>query len=236
MTEVTAKPRTIVGKAVKKLRREGLIPGVLYGPGIEGTHIITLEGREIERAYTQLGKSALLILRLDGGARQSVLIHQVQYDHIHRRLTHVDFLAPDMRAELTISVPVALVGEAPAVTIEGGVLVQTLNEVQVSALPDALPAALTLDITSLTEVGSQISVGDIELPAGVTLVTPADESVVTVSQSVDFEQELAEEEAEAAAAAEAAGETEEPEGETAEEGGASAEGEEPTAERESSES
>ncbi len=205
-TELMAIPRTIVGKAVKKLRRQGLVPAVLYGPGVEGTHAITLVSKDIERVYVQLGRSALLQLRLEGGASRSVLIHQVQYDHTHRRLTHVDFLAPDMRVELTISVPVALTGEAPAVTNEDGVLVQTLTEVQVSALPGALPAALTIDVSVLTEIGSQLSASDVELPAGVTLVTPGDEALVTVSQSVDFEQELAEEEAEAAAVAEAAGE------------------------------
>ena len=56
MVELTAQPRTILGKEVKKLRREGIIPAVLYGPGIEGTHSISLRGREIERIYTQLGR------------------------------------------------------------------------------------------------------------------------------------------------------------------------------------
>lgn len=228
MTELAAQPRTIVGKAVKKLRRQGLVPGVLYGPGIEGTHSITLTSKEIERAYTQLGKSAMLRLSVEGGASRPVLIHQVQYDNTHRRLTHVDFFAPNMRIVLTISVPVALTGEAPVVRAGGAVLVQSLTEVQVSALPDALPAALTVDISGLTDLDSQITVGDVQLPEGVTLVTPADEALVTISQAVDFEAELAEEEAEAAAAAEEAGEGAESTDEEAETAGNEPAGETPS--------
>ena len=181
--ELEAQRRTIVGKKVRKLRREGLIPAVVYGYGLAKPQSITLTLREIERVYVQMGKSAIVRLRVEGGPFRSVLIHDVQFDHTHRYLTHVDFLAPNMNEALTVGVPLALVGEAPAVRTEDGILVQDLTEVQVSALPDRIPAALTLDVSHLTEISAQITAGDLELPEGVTLITPAGDVIVTVSQA-----------------------------------------------------
>lgn len=214
MVELTAQPRTILGKEVKKLRREGIIPAVLYGPGIEGTHSISLRGREIERIYTQLGRSSLLSLKVEGGATRSVLIHQVQHDHHHRRLTHVDFFAPNMRVALTVSVQVVLTGEAPAVAQEDGILVQSATELQVSALPDQVPAVLAVDISGLTEIHAQITAADVTLPEGVTLVTSPDEVVVTVSQAQLVEVDEAVEETEATEGEEGAEGEESGEGET----------------------
>jgi large subunit ribosomal protein L25 len=181
--ELNAQQRTIVGKKVRKLRREGLVPAVVYGFGVEKPQPISLVSREIERAYVQMGKSAIIRLRVEGSPMRSVLIHDVQFDNTHRYVTHVDFLAPNMSEVMTVAVPLALVGEAPAVQTEDGILVQDLTEVQVSALPDQIPAALTLDVSHMTEIHAQITAGDLELPAGVTLVTPAEDVIVTVSQA-----------------------------------------------------
>lgn len=228
MLELTAQPRTIKGKEVKKLRRVGIIPAVLYGAGVTGTQALELPVREIERAYTQLGKSALLRLKVQGGATQPVLIHQVQYDHTHRYLTHVDFLAPNMRVELTVAVQVVLTGEAPAVRTDDGVLVQSATELQITALPDQIPAVLAVDVTGLTEIHAQITAGELELPEGVALASPADEVVVTVSQIqlVEVEEETAEVEGEEGAKGEAGAE-----GEEAAEGEAGAESEDESSDR-----
>jgi len=181
--ELDAQRRTIVGKKVRRLRRQGLIPAVVYGFGFDKPQSITLVSREIERAYVQMGKSAIIRLTVEGSPVRSVLIHDVQFDHTHRYVTHVDFLAPNMNEVLTVGVPLALVGDAPAVRNGDGILVQDLTEVQVSALPDQIPAALTLDVSHMTEISAQITAGDIELPAGVTLITPAEDVIVTVSQA-----------------------------------------------------
>ena len=199
--ELNATPRTIIGKEVKKLRREGLLPAVVYGPGVEGVHAITLNSKEVERVYTQLGKSSMLRLKVEGGVTRSVLIHEVQYDNTHRHLTHVDFLAPNMRVAMTVAVQVVLVGEAPAVRLHDGIVVQSATELQVSALPDAIPGALTVDISHLEEVHSQVTAADMALPEGVTLVADPAEVIVTISQAqlVEVEEETTEAEAEEAA-------------------------------------
>lgn len=204
--ELAAQPRTIVGKKVRKLRRQGLIPAVVYGHGVGKPQAITLTAREIERVYVQLGKAALLNLRVEGTPARTVLIHDVQFDNTHRYLTHVDFLVPNMSQELTVGVPLALVGEPPVVRTGDGILVQELTEVQISARPDHLPAALTLDVSHLTEIGAQITAADVPLPEGVAMITPADDVIVTVShaQLAQAEEETPEEEGGVAAEAAAA--------------------------------
>src|SRR3954451_7670414 len=167
--EISAQPRTVTGKKVRALRRQGLVPAVLYGPGVSGTHTLSLIAREIERVYAQVGKSAMVQLRTQDGVARSVIIHHVQHDHLHRNLIHVDFLAPDMQAELTVSVPLAIIGEAPAVRDDDGLMVQIAAELQVSALPDHLPAVLTIDAAALTDVGAHLTAAEVALPEGVHL-------------------------------------------------------------------
>ena len=189
---LSAQPRAVLGKKVKKLRREGLVPAVLYGPAVKGVRPLELPARDIERTYAYAGSSTLLDLVVDGGRPQPVLIHAVQHDPFRRHLIHVDFFAPDMNVELTVAVPLALVGESSAVN-EGGVLSQLLTEVQVRCLPDAIPHALEFDLSGITEVGTQVTVGEIPLPAGVALVTAEDELVLKIDLPQLAEPEIAEE-------------------------------------------
>ena len=144
-----------------------------------------------------------------------MLIHAVQHDPFRRHLIHVDFFAPDMNVELTVPVPLALVGESPAVN-EGGVLSQLLTEVQVRCLPDAIPHALEFDLSGVTEIGAQVTAGEIPLPAGVALVTAEDDLVLKIDQpqvaepeTVDEAEETAEpEDVEAEAAEDETGQQE----------------------------
>lgn len=188
---INAQPRTVLGKEVKKLRRVGQLPAVVYGPAMEGVRSITLDTHEFQRVYARAGSATLLDLAVEGDATRPVLIHQVQHDATRRKLVHVDFLAPDMKVELTVAVPLAFTGEAPAVATEKGILTHLASEVQVRALPDRIPAALEVDLTALTAIGAQLTAGQVPLASGVTLVTAADEPLVRVDAPV-VEQERAE--------------------------------------------
>jgi large subunit ribosomal protein L25 len=206
--ELSAQPRTITGKKVKKLRRVGLLPAVVYGPAMKGIEILELGEREFERVYAHAGSSTLLNLTIEGGATRPVLIHQVQHDATRRRMIHVDLFAIDMQAVLTVAVPLALVGEAPGVTVQRGIATQLLSELQIRCLPNRIPAALEVDLSRLTEIGAQLTAGDVALPQGVSLVTSADELIAkidapAVEEEPVTEKEPAEEEA-AEATAEAA--------------------------------
>jgi large subunit ribosomal protein L25 len=198
--EVAATTRQAMKKNVKKLRREGIIPAVLYGPKLQGVQPLSLTAREFARIFAQAGSSTLLRLKVEGRSAQQVLIHQVQYDHLHRNLTHVDFYAPDMTVELALNVPLAFTGEAPAVDMHDGIVIHLVSELHVRALPGNIPAAIEVDMGGLTEIGSQLTAGDIPLPANVALAMDAEEIIVRINAPTVVE------EPEVAEAAEAAGE------------------------------
>jgi large subunit ribosomal protein L25 len=195
-----AEPRTVVGKKVKALRREGRIPGTVYGPVIDGTINVSVDRRELERFYKAVGLNSLFTLDLDGGS-QAVMIREVQVDPVRWNPLHVDFFAPNLRQELTAAVPVVL-SEASGDLV--GIINQVVSEIQVKGLPADFPAHLTADISGLVAAGQHVVAGDIALPSGLTLVAPADEVVVTVIAPTVVEEEAEEAVAEGEAPSEEA--------------------------------
>jgi large subunit ribosomal protein L25 len=170
-----------VGKQVRALRRQGLIPAVLYGTGIEPSPL-ELDGREASRVLARVSGSTLLDLLLEGDTH-NVLVREVQRDPIVQDIRHVDFLKVAMDVVIRTSVPVELVGEAPAVKTFGGILVSGVDEIEVEALPADLPNRITIDLGSLTEIGKAITVGDLIVGEGVKLLTSRDELVARVMQA-----------------------------------------------------
>jgi large subunit ribosomal protein L25 len=208
-----AEPRTVVGKKVKQLRRDGLIPGVVYGPGLsaENTVQVSVIRRDFDRFYMKYGTSTLFDLEWEGG-RQTVFIREVQEEPVKRSPLHIDFFAPNLRKELVAAVPVVL---RHAAEHHEGVLNQVRDAIMVSAMPRTLPHEIDVDISGLLNVGDAIRAGDLTMPNGVTLVTPEDELLVMIVAEAGATAEEAAEE-EAAESAEAEGETPDAEGESAE--------------------
>lgn len=166
-----AEPRTVLGKQVKALRRQGLIPGVVYGPAIQGSTVqVSVNRRELERFYTAYGHASLLSLKV-GGDSHRVYIREVQVEPVRHTPLHVDFFAPNLKAEITASVPVIL---RNLDTRAAGVLSQTLDEIQVHGLPDDLPQQIEVDASGLHVVGDSLHVRDLSVPANVTVVTDGD--------------------------------------------------------------
>jgi large subunit ribosomal protein L25 len=198
-----AEPRSVVGKKVKALRREGLIPGVVYGPVVDGTIQVSVEQKEFLRIYKAIGLNSLMTLEWDGGS-QPVFIREVQVDPVRWNPLHIDFFAPNLRVEITAPVPVTH-GEASGDLV--GIINQVISEVQVRGLPANLPNHLTVDISALTEPGQHVVAGDIELPEGIALLTPAEDVLITVLAPTVEEVEEAPETAEEAEAAEEAAES-----------------------------
>jgi large subunit ribosomal protein L25 len=196
-----AEPRTVLGKKVKQLRRVGLVPGVVYGPGLGGTETVqvSVNQREFERFYMAHGHSTLFTLQWNGG-RQQVFIREVQIEPVKRSPLHVDFFVPNLGKELVASVPVVL-RHLP--THHQGVLTQVRAEIEVSALPTVLPHEIEADASNLVNVGDALRVSDLTLPRGVTVVTGADELIaLLVAQAVEPLEEVEEIAEEAAPAAE----------------------------------
>jgi len=179
--KLNARRRTVLGKQVRALRRQGMIPAVLYGTGVEPTPL-ELEGREASRVLSHLSGSTLLDLVVESNMH-NVLVREVQRDAILQDVRHVDFLKVAMDVVIRTSVPVELAGEAPAVKTFGGILVTGVSEIEVEALPADLPNRLTVDLGPLTEIGKAITVGDLFLGKGVKVLTSKDDLIARVTQA-----------------------------------------------------
>ena len=187
-----AEPRTVLGKQVRALRRQGLTPGVVYGPAVEGTVQVSVDRRDLERFYAKYGSSTLFSLKWEGGSEQ-VFIHEVQIDPVKRNALHVDFFAPNLRKELTALVPVVLNHHDEHAE---GVLMQLLDQIEVRGLPNDLPQQIDADISKLLAVGDSLQVSDLRMPASVQAVSAADAIVATIVASAAEEADEAAEEAE----------------------------------------
>ena len=178
MVELNAETRTITGSKVKTLRKQGLLPAVIYGEGMESKPIAT-SFVDFERVLRQAGESTLVTLTIEGKAH-NVLIHDVAYDPMKGQPIHADFYAVRMDKVITATVPVEFFGESSAVKDEGGILVKVLHELEVEALPQDLPHELRIDIGSLSQLGAKALVKDIIVPNGVTIRADGDEIVALV--------------------------------------------------------
>jgi large subunit ribosomal protein L25 len=208
---LAAERRTVTGKAVARLRKDGLLPGVVYGHGTE-SEPVTVDAHEFELLRRHAGASTLVDLKVEGGKARPVLVQSVQVNPVSRRPIHVDLFAVRMTEELTVEVQLAGHGTAPA-TEAGGTLMHPVSSVRVRALPGNLPDVLTYDLSPLVDYDASITVADLTPPEGVTIqADPADVIARVLPPRV--------EEVEVVAAAEAA-EGEAPEGEAAAEGGES---------------
>jgi large subunit ribosomal protein L25 len=230
-TKLSVEPRERVGsRESRRLRREGLIPGVLYGDG-EPVAICVPE-RELRRALTgQGGLHAILDVEVGGtGKSHASILKEYQVDPVRGGVTHVDLQEVRLDQTIHASVAVHLIGgeDAPGVR-EGGVLSQPLRELNVEALPLEVPEHLELDVSAM-EIGGTLRVAEVTAPEGVTLLDDPDTVVATVTAPTKevvpepTEEELAALEAEAAEGEEpaegdasegAAGEPAEPEADAA---------------------
>lgn len=206
--ELTVQPRSILGKQSLKLRRQGTIPAVVYGHRIEPTPV-AVDSKELERVYHRAGSNSLVDLKIgDGGGAQKVFIHEVQRDPVTHHLSHVDFMVVNLQEEITTTVPLVFLGEAPAVKNGDGILFHPLDHVQVRALPANIPPRIEVDVSGLDDLEKGIYISDLQVPSNVHVLNPPEEIVARVSALKALPEE--EVEAEEAAAAEAAEGAEEP--------------------------
>lgn len=167
--------------ALNALRKSGRVPGVLYGRGMEPVLISADEGELRTAAETK----GLFQASLDGEQYQ-VMVRDVQVDPIKLRLLHVDLQRVTMNEPITTEIPLVLSGDATGVK-NGGVLDQSLRTVEVRALPDRLPSEVTLDVSQL-DIGDSITLTDVDLPAGVELLTDRETPVASILAPVRGEE------------------------------------------------
>jgi large subunit ribosomal protein L25 len=174
--EFAAQRRTVVGKKVKQLRRQGLVPGIVYGPVVAGTVPVCVDRRDFLKFYQTNGHSTLFVLRWEDGD-QSVFIREVQQDPVRREPIHVDFFAPNLRMPVRAIVPIAF--HNPSNSIDG-MLAEVRSDVEVEALPASIPHQIDVDVSQLVHPGDAIRVGDLNPPDGVTAVTDEGETIVQI--------------------------------------------------------
>lgn len=161
--------REIHGKKVAKLRREGLVPAVVYGPGIEPISV-QVANNVLAKAYAQAGKHAPVHLII-GTKKKIAMIKDIDHDPIKRTIKHVSFHAVKASDPVVAVVPIQLVGEGESEAEKAGLIVlQALDKIEVKALPMDLPEAVEISIVELKEAGEKVTLADAKLPAGVEFV------------------------------------------------------------------
>ena len=200
--ELRAEPRSVVGKKVRFLRRQGIVPGNIYGHA--ASTAIQIPARDVEHTIHRAGRTQLVSLSVEGAEPTTVLVKSWQRHPYKGNLLHVDFYRVLMTETLRMDVPIRLSGEAPAVKRTGGTPFQPLAALSVECLPGDIPEAIEVDISGLEEVDDSIYVRDLAAPSGVMILTDGDEMVVKImAPTVELE---VEEEAAAAETAVAEGE------------------------------
>lgn len=199
--------RKILGKKVKQLRRDGKLPAHVFGKGLE-TEPVAVSAKDFLKTFHLAGETGLIDLKIGSEKVRPVLVRDVQYDPISGQPIHIDFYQVNLTEKVKVSVPLILVGEQPeSVHLGETIVLQTLNEVEVEALPTDLVEKIEVDITSLKNIDDAISIGQLQYDQNkLTIHVDPEEIVVKLAPAVSAEVEkLLEEEAaeQAAAAAEA---------------------------------
>jgi large subunit ribosomal protein L25 len=171
--------REVTGKAVSRLRREGLLPAVVFGHGVDSANV-TVDQHSFEVLRRSIGPNALVDLTIDGRKPRPVLIHGVQHHPVTRAPLHVDLFVVRMTEELIVDVPLVPVGSSIAVDQSAGTLIHPIESVKVKALPDHLPQSIEYSVESLVDFDSVIFVRDLPIPGDVTLLTDTEEVIARV--------------------------------------------------------
>jgi large subunit ribosomal protein L25 len=188
-----AKKREVIGKQVKALRREGFLPAVIYGTDIEPVPL-TLNTKEVRQTLGQIGANTLITLKI-GKQKYLALVRDTQREVITRDLLHIDFQAVSLEETITSTVPVVVIGEAPAVKEMNALLVTGLDFLQIEAKAIDLPDTIRVDVSELAEIGDNIQVKDIIISGDVIILDDPEETVIVVAAPtlMEIEPEVEEE-------------------------------------------
>lgn len=186
MKTLIAKMRSKTDK-LATVRTNGMVPAVVYGASVENTPI-SVPSIDFVKVFKEAGESSTIVLDMEG-KKVDVLIQDVQFEPVKGFPLHVDFLAVDMNKPVEVAVPLEFTGVAPAEKAGLGTLMKVLHEVTIEALPKDLPHNIAVDVSSLETLENQIHVKDIVLPAGVSMITGADEVVALVAAAKEEKEE-----------------------------------------------
>ncbi len=181
---ITAKTRALRGD---KVREQGAIPAVLYGPEISPASLI-VESVDFDKLYRAAGESSLVDLKVDSAEPRKVLIADIQRDPVSSRIIHADFRQINMNKPITAALGIRFVGESPAVKGLGGTLVKGPDIINIKCLPKDLVSHIDVDISSLSSFDISIYLKDLAIPAGITILDNPETLIVTVSAPLTEEE------------------------------------------------
>jgi large subunit ribosomal protein L25 len=170
-----------------EIRKGENIPAVFYGNGVESTSI-TLSESEFKSVWKKAGSSALITLTGVDGDKE-VIIQDMDIDPVSSQVRHIDFYVVKRGQVMEVDVPLEFVGVSPAVKELGGILVKVMHELKVEVLPKDIPQHIEIDISSLKELDSQITIKDLKLPEGVKALDEETEVVVAISEAQEESEE-----------------------------------------------
>ena len=186
---IKASKRDVFGKKVGQLRREGMMPGVVYGHHIEPIAIV-MNAHDVTRAMIGLTPSSIVTIDIDG-EEHAALIRERQRDYIRNRFIHIDFQAVSRTEKIRARIETILEGTAPAVKNYNGIVLHEKEYIEVEALPEHLPERFTIDISKLERIGDMIRISDMAISDDVTVFDDVNDVIVSIS---GVKEEAAEEE------------------------------------------
>lgn len=177
--QLNAQTRTLTGKKVKQLRRSGVVPIVLYGGHIKSA-ALQADERSLRSVLGRAGHNRLINLDLGDTAPHIVLAREIQREPITGRLLHVDLQEVSLTEKMTLDVPIALHGMAPAVTRGEGLLIHGLEAVSIRVLPTDLVPEIVVDVSVLNNVNDTVHVSDLKVSEKIEILTPSDEMIAKI--------------------------------------------------------
>jgi large subunit ribosomal protein L25 len=217
LLKLKASKRTVLGKKNKALRREGFTPAHLFGHDI-ASQPLQCEATELKKVVDRAGATRLVVLDVEGDKdAKNVFVREVQRDIFTKQLIHVDFYQVKKGEKMTMTVPLVLIGEAPAMKGKNRMITHGTTELHIECLPENVPPQIDVDISILEDLEDAIHIKDLVIDPSITVHADPEQLIVKVSEvmvraeaeEVAAAEEAAEAEgAEAAEAGEAAGESE----------------------------
>ena len=188
---ISVEPRKILGKKVKTLRSEGILPVNLFGKDIK-SKTLQVQEKDFRPLFKTAGETGVVEVKLKSETYPA-LIHNVQRNPVTDKIIHVDFHKVNLKEKISTHVPIKLVGEAPAEKTGVGLLLQTINEIEVESLPGDIPSQIEIDASKLEEVGQTVHVKDLNINTDKVEVKNNPDDVVVSVQTAEMKEEVVEE-------------------------------------------
>lgn len=179
--KLKAEKREIIGKKVKSLRSQGILPTNLYGKKIK-SQALQVVTEDFVKVFEETGSTGLVELSVKGATKtHPVLINNIHTHPVSSQILHADFQEVELKEKMTVEVPVKFEGESPAAAKNIGVLLQLVDKLEVEALPTNLPDEILVDISILAEIGQEVKVSDLKSGKSYEILADADQSVVKIN-------------------------------------------------------